>query len=92
MITSKCTCEGCKVWEATPKALGATKMGPPLEKPKVPGYFKWKAMPAANQYWTYLVTCKMCKWEKFSDYHNALEWLWWHDADDCRNPAKRWSK
>jgi hypothetical protein len=69
-----------------------TQVGPPQARPQIPGQFKWKAMIAGNQYWTYLVTCKVCKWEKFSDYHNAIEWLWWHHADECTRPAKRWSR
>ena len=92
MITSKCTCDNCKAYDAVPKALGATKVGAPQPKPQIPGQFKWKPMLAADKYWTYLITCKICKWEKFSDYPNVQEWLWFHYADDCKNPSKRWSK
>lgn len=92
MITSECTCEDCKLYSAVPKAVGITAIGKSRKPEHVPGQFKWKPMLAANQYWTYLVTCKVCKWEKFSDYYNAIEWMWWHHADECTKPTKRWSR
>jgi hypothetical protein len=89
MITSNCTCENCKSYE-----LGKTSgsRGTPQPKPQIPGQFKWKPMLAADKYWTYLVTCKICKWEKFSDYPNVQEWLWFHHADDCQRPARKWNR
>jgi hypothetical protein len=92
MITSECTCENCNLYNAVPKAVGATQMGKSRKPEHIPGQFKWKAMPAANQYWTYLITCKVCKWEKFSDYPNVQEWMWWHYADECIKPTKRWNR
>jgi hypothetical protein len=92
MITSECTCEDCKLYNAVPKAVGITQIGKPRKPEHVPGQFKWKPMLAADKYWTYLVTCKVCKWEKFSDYYNAIEWMWWHHADECTKPARKWNR
>lgn len=89
MITTKCTCEDCKDFETY---FQAGSRGTPKPKPQIPGQFKWKPMLAADKYWTYLVTCKICKWEKFSDYNNAIDWLWFHHADDCQRPSRKWSR
>ena len=92
MIESKCECRECVQYEAIPKSNLVTKIGPPRKPEHVPGQFKWKPMLAAEKYWTYLVTCKLCKWEKFSDYYNVQDWMWFHHAEDCKNPSKRWTK
>ena len=87
-----CTCQGCKEYAELPVVEGAREIGPPRAKPDIPPYFKWKPMLAANKYWTYLVTCKICKWEKFSDYWNVQDWLWVHFEDNCQKPYKKWNR
>ena len=92
MIETECLCENCKLYAQVIQPEGMHEIGPPLKPPHIPGQFKWKPMLAANQYWTYLITCKICKWEKFSDYPNVLEWLWVHYEDNCTKPTQRWNR
>lgn len=91
MIASTCTCNDCKLYAEVEQPNGHYKMGAPLKPKYVPGQFKWKPMIAGEKSWAYLLTCKICKWEKFSDYYNAEEWMWFHHADDCKRPYKKWS-
>jgi hypothetical protein len=91
MIESTCTCKNCDDRALATIIESGSAVGAPQPKPQIPGQFKWKPMLAANQYWTYLVTCKICKWDKFSDYPNALDHMWFHYADDCKRPFKKWS-
>ena len=89
--TNNCTCWGCQAWNELPEEQKNLPAGPPREKPQIPNQFKWKPMLAADRYWTVLVTCKICKWEKFSDYWNAQEQVWFHFDDNCIKPTKRWA-
>jgi hypothetical protein len=91
MIKSVCNCNNCTEIASGTIIDSGTNIGPPQKPKDVPSQFKWKPMVAANKYWTYLVTCKICKWEKFSDFPNAQEHMWFHYADDCKRPYKKWN-
>ena len=90
-ITNNCTCWGCNSWNNLTEEQKALPPSSPRPKPQIPSQFKWKTMLAADQYWTVLVTCKICKWEHFSDYWMAQEQLWFHYDDNCIKPTKKWS-
>jgi hypothetical protein len=92
MITSECTCADCTAYALVEQPEGMHQIGGPRKPNQIPGQFKWKPMLAANQYWTYLVTCKICKWEKFSDFYNVQQWLWVHYEDNCQKPFQRWQR
>lgn len=87
-----CPCKGCEAWESLTEEQKQKPPGDPLPKPHIPSQFKWKPMLAANKYWTYLITCRVCKWQKFSDYWNVQEWLWVHYGDNCVKPYEKWRR
>ena len=59
-------------------------MTEPLPKPSLPYQFKWKAMASGDESWLYQIKCKICKWEKLSDFYNVQEWAIVHSSFGCQ--------